>query len=75
MLSFFKHLKKYFVENNDYSNENTCNFLKLYLKEIELELDDDATIGILITEEAIKYQKQKNKRVNENHSDNTIQEY
>jgi serine/threonine protein phosphatase PrpC len=70
MQKFFEHLKHFF-ESQEYSNETLNGALNQYLQEIKPDLDDDATLGVLITEAAINYQKQK--RGNENNTDNRIQ--
>jgi hypothetical protein len=60
MQKFFEHLKLFF-ESQEYSNETLNNALEKYLGEIKPDLDDDATLGVLVTEKAITYQKQKRK--------------
>jgi serine/threonine protein phosphatase PrpC len=74
MQQFFKHLKHFF-ELQEYSNEKLDDALNKYLKEIKSDLDDDATLGVLITGKTIDYQKNKRQLVvNENNTDNQIKE-
>ena len=39
-----------------YGKENLEKMLDAYLEELKPKLDDDATIGVLITKEALTYQ-------------------
>ncbi len=71
MLKFFEYLKHFFKTNTHYSKESLEETLKLYLEELKPTLDDDATIGIIITKEALNYQNQINwLNKNENNSGN-----
>ncbi len=58
MLTFFKTLNNYFKVNY-YNLDMLKVLLKIYLEEIKPSLDDDATIGVLITKEVLNYQKKK----------------
>lgn len=58
MLKFFEHLKTFF-DGRQYTNEKLEDRLKVYLEEIRDSLVDDATLGVLITEEAINYHKKR----------------
>jgi hypothetical protein len=60
MLKFFEYLKDFFKVNQYYGKEFIEQMLKNYLEEIKPTLDDDATIGILITKEALNYQNEIN---------------
>ena len=59
MQKFFEHLKLFFEKNSEYTNENLSTAINLYLQEVKPDLDDDATLGVLITEKALNYQKSK----------------
>lgn len=75
MQKFFEHLKQFFEENSEYTNEILDTALNLYLQEVKPELDDDASLGVLITGKTIEYQKNKQQQnVNENDTDNQVQE-
>lgn len=60
MLKFFDYLKVFFSKNQHYSKEFIEQMLNKYLEELQPTLDDDATIGILITKEALNYQNKIN---------------
>lgn len=73
MLKFFSYLKEFFKTNQHYSKEFIEQMLNKYLNEIKPTLDDDATIGILITKEALNYQNKINwLKINENNSGNQV---
>jgi len=73
MLKFFEYLKHFFKTNTHYSKESLEETLKLYLEELKPTLDDDATIGIIITKEVLNYQNQINwLNKNENNSGNQV---
>ena len=67
---FFKHINHFFKTVQDYNSENLLEILKLYLSQIKPTLDDDATLAVLITNEALNYQRQKHTVSNESHLDN-----
>jgi len=56
MLKYFEHLKAFFKSRQMYGKENLEKMLDAYLEELKPKLDDDATIGVLITKEALTYQ-------------------
>lgn len=60
ILKFFNYLKEYFKINQDYSKEKIEEMLNRYLEDLKVALDDDATIGILISKEALNYQYKLN---------------
>ena len=73
MLIFFEHLKNFFKVNKYYSKESLEEMLKNYLELLKPTLDDDATIGVLITKEALNYQNEINWiRENEDNSSNQV---
>lgn len=73
MLKFFDYLKEFFKVNQYYSKELIEQMLNKYLEELKPTLDDDATIGILITKEALNYQNDINwLKKNENNSGNQV---
>lgn len=67
---FFKHITHYFKTVQDYNTENLLDILKIYLSEIKNTLDDDATLAVLITNEALNYQKNKHLVPNESNLNN-----
>jgi len=73
MLKFFEYLKHFFKNNQLYNKESVEQTINLYLEELKAIFDDDATIGVLITTEALNYQNKSNwlKR-DESSSGNTI---
>ena len=60
MLKFFEYLKHFFKNNQLYNKESVEQTINLYLEELKSTFDDDATLGILITKEALNYQNQIN---------------
>ena len=73
MLKFFEYLKHFFKNNQLYNKESVEQTINLYLEELKSTFDDDATLGILITKEALNYQNQINwLNKDENISGNTI---
>lgn len=60
MLKFFDYLKHFFKNNQYYNKESVEQTLIQYLEDIKPILDDDATIGVLITAEALNYQNRIN---------------
>lgn len=73
MLKFFEYLTHFFKTNQNYSKESFEQMLNQYLEELKPTLDDDATIGILITKEALNYQNEINwLKKNENNSGNQV---
>lgn len=73
MLKFFEYLKEFFKANQYYSKELVEQMLNKYLEELKPTLDDDATIGIIITKEALNYQNKINwLEKNEDNTNNQI---
>jgi hypothetical protein len=73
MLKFFTYLKEFFKVNQYYSKEFIEQMLNKYLEELKPTLDDDATIGIIITKEALNYQNKINwLEKNEDNTNNQI---
>ena len=71
MQKFFVHLKQFFEQNSEHTKEDLETALNLYLEDVKPDLDDDATIGVLITEKTIDYQKNKRQQsIDENNTDN-----
>lgn len=68
MLKFFEYLSHFFSNNSIYNSEAIKQTIDQYLEELKPMLDDDATIGILITKRALNYQNEINWRKDENHS-------
>lgn len=60
MLKFFEYLSHFFISNQIYNKESFEQMLNLYLEEIKPMLDDDATIGIIVTKETLNYQNKIN---------------
>ena len=56
---FFQKLKLYFEEVTEPNRENLNEFISNYLETIKPIIDDDASIGILITPQVSKYQYNK----------------
>ena len=72
MLKFFENISRFFKNNQLYNRESIEHILNQYLDEIKPMLDDDATIGILITQKTLNYQNEINWQKNENDSGNEI---
>lgn len=72
MLKFFEYLSHFFKSNTFYNKESVEQILFQYLDEIKPLLDDDATIGILISKRTLNYQNEINWKKNENNPDNKI---
>ena len=72
MLKFFEYISRFFKNNQLYNKESIEHILNQYLDEIKPMLDDDATIGILITKKTLNYQNEINCQKNENDSGNEI---
>jgi hypothetical protein len=72
MLKFFENISRFFVNIKLYNKEGIEQILKQYLEEIKLMLDDDATIGILISQKTLNYQNEINWQKNEIDSGNSI---
>ncbi len=72
MLKFFEHLQHFFKTNPAYLKESLEQIAIQYLEELKPILDDDATIGILITSKTLNYQNEINWKKNENNSGNEI---
>lgn len=60
MLKLFEYLKHFFKNNQLYNKESVEQTINMYLEELKSTFDDDATMGILITTEALNYQNQIN---------------
>jgi serine/threonine protein phosphatase PrpC len=72
MLKFFEYISHYFKNNQLYNKESIEQILNQYLDEIKPMLDDDATIGILISQKTLNYQNEINWQNNEIDSGNEI---
>ena len=59
ILEFYKYLTGFFAESDVFSKEKLDEMLDGYLNELKPTFDDDATIGILISNVALEYQKNK----------------
>lgn len=70
MLKFFEHLQHFFKTNPAYLKKSLEQLVVQYLEELKPTLDDDATIGILITSKTLNYQNEINWRKDENNSGN-----
>lgn len=59
--TFFDELSKIFVENKQLSEEMISNFLEGFLNEMknQLQLEDDTSIGVLISDIALKYHRKQ----------------
>lgn len=60
MLRFFEYLTRFLKSNQGYNKESLNQALTEYLEEIKLSLDDDATIGLIVTREVLNYQLELN---------------
>jgi len=72
MLKFFEYISHFFKNNQLYNKESIEQILNQYLEEIKPMLDDDATIGILISQKTLNYQNEINWKKNEIDSGNKI---
>lgn len=72
MLKFFEHLSSFFKHYQLYDKDAILQILNQYLEEIKPMLDDDATIGVLISPKTLNYQNEINWRKNEINSGNKI---
>jgi PPM family protein phosphatase len=70
MLKFFEYVSYYFKSNTLYDKESIEQIVIQYLEEIKPMLDDDATIGILISKKTLNYQNEINWEKNERDSGN-----
>lgn len=59
MYLFYQYLNDYFLKNPNPNNESLQKSIQIYLDLLKKKnlLDDDATIGVIITSKAIEYQK------------------
>lgn len=59
MSLFYQHLSQYFAANYDLTDNSLAEAMHKYLNTLNEQkiLDDDATIGVIITAKAIEYQK------------------
>ena len=71
---FFQKLKIYFEEITEPNRENLNEFIKNYLEAIKPIIDDDASIGVLITPQVLQYQKNKRTETNDNLSNDEVSE-
>ena len=69
---FFQKLKLYFEEVTEPNRENLNEFISNYLETIKPIIDDDASIGILITPQVSKYQYNKRIETNNNLSNDEV---
>jgi hypothetical protein len=72
MLKFFEYMAHFFKNNQLYNKESIEQIIKQYLEEIKPMLDDDATIGVLISSKTLNYQNEINWQKNEIYSSNEI---
>ena len=73
MLKFFNFLKHYFKDYQPYDTGNFKEALSHFINDLKPILDDDATIGVLITKETLNFQNQINMlKKDENNSCKTI---
>lgn len=72
MLKFFEYISHFFKNIQLYNKESIEQILNQYLDEIKPMLDDDATIGILISKKTLNYQNEINWQKNEIDSGNEI---
>lgn len=72
MLKFFEYISHFFKNIKLYNKESIEQILNQYLDEIKPMLDDDATIGILISKKTLNYQNEINWQKNEIDSGNEI---
>ncbi|MCX6294839.1 MAG: PP2C family serine/threonine-protein phosphatase, partial [Bacteroidetes bacterium] len=56
ILKFYEYLSAFFKSPESYSQKDLSGTLNKYLEELKPTFDDDATIGVLITKEALNYQ-------------------
>lgn len=69
---FFQKLKIYFEEVTEPNRENLNEFVTNYLEAIKPIIDDDASIGILITPQVLQYQNNKRVENNNNLSNDVV---
>jgi hypothetical protein len=69
---FFQKLKLYFEEIIEPNRENLNEFVSNYLEAIKPIIDDDASIGILITPQVLQYQNNKRMENTENLSNDEL---
>ncbi|VTP92178.1 protein phosphatase 2C domain-containing protein [Sphingobacterium daejeonense] len=72
MNMFFQKLKIYFEEVTEPNRENLNEFVTNYLEAIKPIIDDDASIGILITPQVLQYQNNKRVENNNNLSNDVV---
>ena len=70
MFKFFEYLNHFFKSCELYSKEALTDILNQYLAEIKNQLDDDATIGIIITKETLNFQNRINWQKDEANTNN-----
>lgn len=71
---FFQDLKRYFEETTEPNRENLNDLIANYLEAIKPIIDDDASIGILITPQVLQYQQNKRVESKSNLSNDEISE-
>lgn len=59
MLKFFNQLNVFFSSTENFSQQSLQKFLEEYLNSIKPTIDDDATIAVLITDQALAYHHKK----------------
>lgn len=70
MFKFYEYLNHFFKSCQLYSKEALTEILVQYLEDIKPQLDDDATIGIIITKETLNFQNRINWQKNEADTNN-----
>jgi hypothetical protein len=70
MFKFFEYLNHFFKTCKHYSKEALTDILIQYLEDIKPQLDDDASIGIIITKETLNYQNRINWQKDEANTNN-----
>lgn len=69
---FFQNIKLFFEEVAEPSRESLSDFITNYLEAIKPIIDDDASVGILITPQVLNYQKNKIIEANNNLSNDEV---
>jgi serine/threonine protein phosphatase PrpC len=66
ILKFYEYLTRFFKSSETFTKENLNLLLNKYLEELGPTLNDDATIGVLITNEALNYQSKYSVNIENN---------
>ncbi|MFN6037801.1 MAG: protein phosphatase 2C domain-containing protein [Bacteroidota bacterium] len=66
ILKFYEYLTRFFKSSETFTKENLNLLLNKYLEELKPTLNDDATIGVLITKEALNYQSKYSVNIENN---------